>query len=95
MFENGRHRIGEPDRQTVLQRGANRVFRTETRPGVHEENLVGQVPQARAQEESLHPGQRRVLNCPSIVDHRSSIYLLSYCKLLSGRNRFPIKNKCI
>jgi hypothetical protein len=47
VFENDRHRICEPDRQAVLQRGADQVFRTETRAGVHEKDVVGQVPQAR------------------------------------------------
>jgi len=47
VFENNRFRIREPDRQAVLQRGADKMFRTETRAGVHEENVVGQVPQAR------------------------------------------------
>jgi len=47
VFENDRYRIREPDRQAVLQRGADQMFRTETRAGVHEKNMVGQVPQAR------------------------------------------------
>jgi len=47
VFENDRYRIREPDRQAVLQRGADQMFRTETRTGVHEKNVVGQVPQAR------------------------------------------------
>lgn len=47
VFENDRYRIREPDRQAVLQRGADQMFRTETRAGVHEKNVVGQVPQAR------------------------------------------------
>lgn len=47
VFENDRYWISEPDRQAVLQRGADQMFRTETRAGVHEKNVVGQVPQAR------------------------------------------------
>lgn len=56
MFENGWHRLGEPDRQAVLQRGADKVFRAEARAGVHEENVVGQVSQTRAPEKGLRPG---------------------------------------
>jgi len=37
------------------------VFRAEARAGVHEKDVVGQVPQARTQEESLHQEQPRVL----------------------------------
>lgn len=74
MFENGRQRVGEPNRQTVLQRGANQVFRTETRPGVHEKNVVGQVSQAQTEEESVHQGQHRVLNeydsCPCTINYK-------------------------
>lgn len=47
VSENDRYRIREPDRQAVLQRGADQMFRTETRAGVHEKNVVGKVPQAR------------------------------------------------
>lgn len=61
VFENDRHRIRELDRQAVLQRGADQVFRAEERAGVHEKDMVGQVPQARTQEESLHQEQSIVL----------------------------------
>lgn len=61
VSENGRHRVREPDRQAVLQRGADQVFRAEARAGVHEEDVVGKVPQARTQEEGLHQGQPHVL----------------------------------
>jgi len=47
VFENDWYRIREPDRQAVLQRGADQMFRAETCAGVHEKNVVGQVPQAR------------------------------------------------
>lgn len=67
MFENGRYWIRKPDRQTVLQRSANKVFRIKTRPGMYEKDMVGQVPQARTQEESLHQGQHRILKSPACV----------------------------
>lgn len=54
VSENGRQGIRELDRQTVLQRGADQVLRAETRAGVHEKNMVGQMSQTRAQEKGLH-----------------------------------------
>lgn len=66
VFENDRHRIRELDRQAILQRSADQVFCAEERAGVHEKNMVGQMPQARAQEESLHQEQPIVLiSCSS------------------------------
>jgi hypothetical protein len=65
VFESDRHRIRELDRQAVLQRGADQVFRAEERAGVYEKDMVGQVSQARAQEEGLHQEQPIVLiPCP-------------------------------
>jgi len=61
VSEIGRLRVRELDRQAVFQRGADQVFRVEARAGVHEEDVVGQVPQARAPEESLHPEQPHLL----------------------------------
>lgn len=61
LSEVGRLRFRELDRQTVLQRGADEVFRAEARAGVHQEDVVGQVPQTRTPEESLHQGQHLVL----------------------------------
>lgn len=55
MFENGWNRLGEPDRQAVLQRGADQVFCAEARAGVHEENVVGQMSQTRAPKKGLYP----------------------------------------
>lgn len=61
VFEIGRFRIGELDWQAVLQRGADQVFRLETRAGVHEKDVVGKMPQTRTPEESLHQEQPYVL----------------------------------
>lgn len=46
VFENHRFWIRELDRQAVLQRGADKMFRPETRARVYEKDVVGQVPPA-------------------------------------------------
>lgn len=75
VFEKDRYRIREPDRQAVLQRGADQVFRTEARAGVHEKDVVGQVPQARKHEESLHQEQSYLLNISRLYIINLYIYI--------------------
>jgi len=87
--EIGRHRVRKLDRQAVLQRGADQVFRAEARAGVHEEDVVGQVPQTRTQEEGLHQGQPHVLkmynNCYAHVSRQlCAMYRVSVEKKTLG-----------
>jgi len=61
------------------------VFRAEARASVHEKDVVGQVPQTRAQEESLHQEQPSVL---TVVGLRAIIALLT----IFDRNEQTVKN---
>lgn len=67
LFEDDRLGIREPHRQAVFQRGADEVFRTKTRAGMHEKDVVGQVSQTRTQEKGLHKEQ------PIVLTSRSSV----------------------